>query len=171
MRPHVTRQMLGLFKRLRADRTFQTNVPHAESPDKTNLHEVVRALNPSLFHTYASKPGGYEASQLHQAVDLMRRCLATDHTRRITAANALGTYGRTLTNSIESFERLTESRYLNRQPVRLDLVRASRTAPFRSFLADRPEPLGLDAEGLAILNQVSLDGTVEAGVTLKLPQR
>ena len=72
-----------------SNRSFQTNVPNAETPDKPTLHEVVRSLNPTLYATHASKPGGYEKSELHQAVDLMRRCLATDHTRRITAAAAL----------------------------------------------------------------------------------
>lgn len=64
-------------------------MPNAETPREATLHDVVKALNPTLHASHANKPGGYEKSELHQAVDLMRRCLATDHTRRITAGSAL----------------------------------------------------------------------------------
>ncbi len=80
------------------------------------------------------------------------------------------TYAPDFNRTMRSFQRLTESQYLNRQPVRLDVVVVDRAAPFSSFLRGRPEVPGLTSEGLAIVNQVGLDETVPAGVRLKLPR-
>ncbi|MDX1531038.1 MAG: M48 family metalloprotease [Rhodothermales bacterium] len=88
----------------------------------------------------------------------------------LTAANNLGTYDDEFVQTFRSFDRLTEARYLNRQPVRLEVVEASRTAPFRQFLQGRDLPPGLTEENLAILNNVQLNETVSAGTALKLPR-
>ncbi|MEM6327612.1 MAG: M48 family metalloprotease [Bacteroidota bacterium] len=87
----------------------------------------------------------------------------------LTAPQNYSTYGDGFNRTMRSFARLTDSRYLNRQPVRLDVVAASRTAPFSSFLRGRPEVPGIDDNGLAILNQVGLNDTIQVGTLLKLP--
>ncbi len=89
----------------------------------------------------------------------------------LAAANSFNSYSATMRQSIESFARLTNQSYINRQPVRLDVVRADRSAPFSSFVSGRPTPEGLNTEGLAIMNQVQLNTTVPSGYQLKLPGR
>ena len=83
---------------------------------------------------------------------------------------AYPTYRSTLVTSIQSYSRLRDSQYLNRQPVRLDVVEASRSAPFSTFLRDRTLPPDLDANEMAILNQVELNDAVAVGAPLKLPR-
>jgi len=79
------------------------------------------------------------------------------------------TYGSTMDGAIRSFDRLTDGRYLDREPVRIDVVRPSRAGAFSSFLRGRPDPYGLTPDRLAIMNQTDLNATVPAGTPLKLP--
>jgi hypothetical protein len=72
-------------------------------------------------------------------------------------------------DAIQSFDRLADSRYLNRAPLRIDVVRAPRSAPFSTFLRGRPSPYGIDEAHLAILNQVEPNEVVPSGAALKLP--
>jgi predicted Zn-dependent protease len=83
------------------------------------------------------------------------------------AAGALPT---ALDQYLQSFGTVSDPAILNRQPTRLEVVRASRTASFASFLQGRPMPPGMDENGLAILNQVNLNDTITAGTQLKLPR-
>ena len=83
------------------NRTFVTNVPAVTDPEHTSLHQLVLSLNKKIFD--AHKPaawthngdqrdeyGWYDSSQpLYQAIDLLRKCLALDCTKRISAAKAL----------------------------------------------------------------------------------
>ena len=97
------------------DRTFLTNIPSLEVPRFSTLHELVRELNPnicvecmppdiqrSLAPQYGTKlfndhdtiksldhNSWYEGSDLWHAVELMRKCLQLDCTKRISAAEAL----------------------------------------------------------------------------------
>ena len=88
----------------------------------------------------------------------------------ITSPQGYRTHGRTFRSTIESFDRVTDSRVLNRQPIRIQVVTADRTATFESFLAGRPDVPGLTDEGLAIINQTGLRDTIETGTKLKLPR-
>lgn len=70
------------------------------------------------------------------------------------------------------FSGITDSSRLSIQPTRINVIRADRTGPFRSFLPDESVfPRGMDAEAFAILNQVDLDETITRGQRLKLPQQ
>ncbi|OZC04249.1 M48 family metalloprotease [Rubricoccus marinus] len=80
------------------------------------------------------------------------------------------TYAPEFSRTMRSFQRLSDSQYLNRQPVRLDVVTVNRSAPFSSFLNGRADVPGLTPEGLAILNQVGLSETIPSGTQLKLPR-
>ena len=88
----------------------------------------------------------------------------------LTSSTNYRSYVDAFNRTIGSFRTLTDAQYLSRQPVRLEVVRVDRTAPFQSFLAGRPDVPGIDANGLAILNQVELNQTVQAGTYLKLPR-
>lgn len=67
-----------------------------------------------------------------------------------------------------SFDELTDSRILNIQPVRLQVTRAPRTAPFRDLLP-ASLPMEITPEEVAIVNQVNLDDRVAAGTFIKIP--
>jgi len=88
----------------------------------------------------------------------------------LTGAGNLDTYDDQFTQTFRSFDRLTDASILSRQPIRLEVIEASRTAPFRQFLQGRPMPLGMTEENLAIMNNVQLGQTIAAGTMLKLPQ-
>lgn len=79
------------------------------------------------------------------------------------------TYQNRFIESIESFEELTDRSILNVEPDRLEVTEADRQAAFQDFLPD-DLPQGLSPEDLAIINQVELDETIEAGRPLKLPR-
>ena len=89
----------------------------------------------------------------------------------LAGASTFSSYSGAMRSSIESFSRLTSQSHINRQPVRLDVVPANRSATFSSFLSGRPTPDGYSIEGLAIMNQVQLNSTVPTGYRLKLPTR
>ena len=70
----------------------------------------------------------------------------------------------------QSFERLTNARYLNRQPSRLDITTVPRATSIQTLLSSRTLPLGVTAEEVAIMNQVTLTETLASGTRVKLPQ-
>jgi len=78
-------------------------------------------------------------------------------------------YADTFRRSMRGFDDLTDSRILNVEPSRLTVVQAARTASFRDLLPSRL-PEQFTPEGLAILNQVALDETIQQGRPLKLPR-
>lgn len=88
----------------------------------------------------------------------------------LTGASAYSQYRDEFLSTFRSFDRLTSREYLNRQPVRLDVVRTDRAGTFQSFLRGRPSPPGLDENTLAIMNNVQLNETIPAGTALKLPR-
>ncbi|NBB86332.1 MAG: M48 family metalloprotease [Bacteroidetes bacterium] len=78
-------------------------------------------------------------------------------------------YAGTFRQSMRGFDDLTDPSILNVEPSRLNVVQATRTAPFRDFVpAQLPEQFTPD--GLAILNQVQLDEMIQQGRPLKLPR-
>jgi predicted Zn-dependent protease len=76
-------------------------------------------------------------------------------------------YSNAFNQSSGGFSTLTNQSILNIQPARIKIVEVSRSAPFRSFIPNEL-PMGLDAEGLAIINQVQLDEVIPVGTLLKL---
>lgn len=84
-----------------ADRTFQTNIPDLETPKYANLHALVKSLCPTIVVHNSPDPYGpipsstsadkqwYQGSEIFHAVDLMKRCLELDCTKRWTAEELL----------------------------------------------------------------------------------
>lgn len=66
------------------------------------------------------------------------------------------------------FDRLTDERILNIQPVRLQVVQADQRKIFRQYLPDQL-PMNIEHEDIAIINQVELDTMIEPGTLLKIP--
>ena len=85
------------------------------------------------------------------------------------SAQEYTTYNDQFLRAMRGFGRLTDRRILNVQPTRLQVVSAPRTGAFSSFLPAEL-PADLNAEKLAILNQVDLDQTIQQGTLIKLPR-
>ena len=87
----------------------------------------------------------------------------------IAPANGLNAVSAQFDRTFRSFATLTDARYLNRQPTRLDVVTASGSRSFASYLSGRPTPPGMTEEELAIMNEVRLTDVIPSGTPLKLP--
>ncbi len=81
------------------------------------------------------------------------------------------THAGALRQTADSFRRLTDSRFLNRQPTRLDVVNTTGTTTLQQMLQGRALPEGLNPERMAIMNQVQLNESLPRGTALKLPAR
>ncbi|HET6568441.1 MAG TPA: M48 family metalloprotease [Rhodothermales bacterium] len=79
-------------------------------------------------------------------------------------------YQNAFLQAARGFAPLTDPRILNIQPARVNIVAASRTAPFSTFVPQNLPP-GMSAQDLAVLNQVDLGETIQEGTLLKLPAR
>ena len=87
----------------------------------------------------------------------------------LTAANTLRQYVGAFRGVAESFERLTDSRYLDREPSRLEVLTLRQPTTLNALLRGRTLPSGLTEEEVAIMNQVTLGETIPAGRRVKLP--
>lgn len=85
-----------------------------------------------------------------------------------STADGFSQYQNTFLQTMRGYGPLTESRFLNVQPARINVTAAPRRAAFQSFLP-ATMPAGLTPRELAIINQVELDEVVEQGRLLKLP--
>lgn len=85
-----------------------------------------------------------------------------------TPEGQFSTYRDALTGVPSEFDRLTDERLLNIQPVRLQLVQTGRSGEFSSFLPNQL-PMDITPEDVAIINQVQLETTIESGRFLKIP--
>lgn len=81
-----------------------------------------------------------------------------------------GTYKPVFEDIAAGFNEVTDPEILQIQPVRLQVFRADRTAPFESFLP-RTLPMNITPGEVAILNQVQLEEKIEEGQYLKIPVR
>ncbi|MGF1671885.1 MAG: M48 family metalloprotease [Balneolaceae bacterium] len=87
-----------------------------------------------------------------------------------TSQSAYENYKSVFTRTTGRFDRLTDERILNIEPVRIKIVEADRRAPFNSFLPD-PIPMNHEPLDIAILNQVELDEIIQPGTLLKIPSQ
>lgn len=89
----------------------------------------------------------------------------------LTPSQAFSQYQGVLEQAMRSFSRLTDSRYLTREPVRIDLVETSRSGTFASLVEGRRLPQDFDLEKMAILNQTTSQAVIPSGRLLKLTRR
>lgn len=85
-----------------------------------------------------------------------------------TSPDGFQRYQSAFQSAAQGFRDLTDARYLNVQPTRLELVRVSRPTTFSSLLGNLPNDF--TPEEVAILNQVELGDTIPAGRTVKIPR-
>ena len=135
----------------------------------------------TVLERRATTVNGYDArrvlgegqTQQGQTVRLLAYFIAYDGNvyqfQGLTTAGRYGTYRGTFEQSIESFNRLTDSRILNVEPTRIAIRPAGRQASFRSFIDTQALPDGMMELDLAIINQLDLNETVPSTRPLKLP--
>ena len=81
-----------------------------------------------------------------------------------------GSFQSAFLQTIRGFAEIQDSRILARQPVRLTLLRVSRSAPFRELIP-RALPAPFTPEEAAILNEVDLNQEISPGKILKIPSQ
>jgi predicted Zn-dependent protease len=81
-----------------------------------------------------------------------------------------GSFQSAFLQTIRGFAEIQDSRILARQPVRLTLLRVSRSAPFRELIP-RTLPAPFTPEEAAILNEVDLNQEISPGKILKIPSQ
>ncbi|MCP3958082.1 MAG: M48 family metalloprotease [bacterium] len=74
-------------------------------------------------------------------------------------------YGKAMERSVASFRRLTDRRYLDVQPARVEIVRLDRSMTLEEF--QRRYPSTVELSELAIVNGVAEDARLEAGRRMK----
>lgn len=77
-------------------------------------------------------------------------------------------YDAAFRQSYGSFSRLTERRFLNREPVRLDVISTRGSSTIGALQSNRPMPPSFTLENMAILNQVALRETIPGGRRVKV---
>lgn len=85
-------------------------------------------------------------------------------------ANTFSQVRSTLISSLGSFANETSPSVLNRQPVRVELVRVNTPTRFQDLLRNRPPVQGMGPAQIAIMNEVDLNDVIPAGATIKLPR-
>lgn len=81
-----------------------------------------------------------------------------------------GSFQSAFLQTIRGFAEIQDSRILARQPVRLTLLRVSRSAPFRELIP-RTLPAPFTPAEAAILNEVDLNQEISPGKILKIPSQ
>jgi predicted Zn-dependent protease len=87
-----------------------------------------------------------------------------------TTSDQFSTYDSKFASVPNGFDRLTDSSILNIQPVRLELIKTSRSGSFSSFLTTNL-PMDIEPLDIAIINQVQLDENIPAGSWIKIPKQ
>ncbi len=162
------------------DAIVQFSIDSKNSTPEASVREFLNQEGVNTLEQNSTQPNGlngYEAEASIQQED------GTQLTLDITALSYDGNIYRFLSyttsdkfseyenefNSVsDGFDRLTDSSILNVKPVRLELVKTNRSAPFSSFLPS-VMPMNIDGMDIAIINQVGIDETIPAGRWIKLP--
>ena len=82
-----------------------------------------------------------------------------------TAPETWSTYGSSMKRSLASFQKVTQQRYLNVEPKRIDTVQLEQTMTFAEFT--KRYPSNAEVPELAIINGVNQDQLLEAGRLMK----
>ncbi|HAH50833.1 MAG TPA: hypothetical protein DCL80_06020 [Balneola sp.] len=87
-----------------------------------------------------------------------------------TTSDQFGAYQSEFNSVPNGFERLVDSSILNIQPVRLELIKTTRSGSFSSFLPSNL-PLNIEPIDVAIINQVQLEENIPSGSWIKIPRQ
>lgn len=120
-------------------------------------------------HGFPATIGRFSASTQQGQVDGVAGFIGYGgHVYRIlgyTQSGRLSSYGSTFEATIRSFDRLTDPKALDVKPMRVELYSPRSATTIADLARSKASPV--DAQTLAIMNQVSLDQTIPAGRTIK----
>jgi predicted Zn-dependent protease len=85
-----------------------------------------------------------------------------------TEQNQFERLSETFASVTRNFDELTDERILNIEPVRLSVTRTTSERRFRDLLPSQL-PMNIEADEIAIINQVNLDDMIPAGTFIKIP--
>lgn len=87
-----------------------------------------------------------------------------------SAKNDFATFFPDFENTALKFDSLTDHSILSIKPLRIHIIKTTRSGTFKSFLPQNMPENITDAD-LAILNQVNLNDTIKSGSKIKLPEK
>lgn len=126
-----------------------------QSSDQWSAYQAIADLDdgeqPLTVHVYAVEHGG----NIYRFINY-------------TLPDNFDGYVDNFMETTSSFDALTDQNILNIQPVRLQVVEVNQRQTFRNLLPSSM-PMDIEAEDLAIINQVYLDDQIEAGTLIKIP--
>lgn len=126
-----------------------------QSSDQWSAYQAIADLDdgeqPLTVHVYAVEHGG----NIYRFINY-------------TLPDNFDGYVDNFMETTSSFDELTDQNILNIQPVRLQVVEVNQRQTFRNLLPSSM-PMDIEAEDLAIINQVYLDDQIEAGTLIKIP--
>jgi predicted Zn-dependent protease len=118
------------------------------------------------FRTASSQDAsGQPVQQLEGVVGFVERGGAILQLRGMALAERWSGYQAAVRQSLGSFEKLTDPRYLNVQPKKVEIVRVPSAMSFEQFVSRYPSTV--DAQSVAILNSVQTTDSLEAGRLMK----
>ncbi len=123
----------------------------------------------TTIHGFPAIIGQFSASTQQGQLDGVASFIGYGgHVYRIlgyTQAGKLSSYGSTFEATIRSFDRLTDSKALDVKPMHVQLYTPSRATTIAELAGSKASPV--DAQTLAIMNQVAPGETIPAGRTIK----
>lgn len=164
------------------DAVVQFSIDNKNSTPEASVQEFLNQEGVNTLEQNSISPNGldgYEAEasiQQENGTSLTLDITALNYDGNIyrflsyTTSQQFGNYEAKFAEVTNGFDQLTDSSILGIQPVRLELVKTSKSGTFSSFL---PSNLPLDIQPLdiAIINQVQLDEQIPAGSWIKIPRQ
>jgi predicted Zn-dependent protease len=128
-----------------------------------------QGVSQTTIHGFPATTGLFSAATQQGQLEGVAAFIAYEgHVYRIlgyTQAGGLSSYRGTFEATIRSFDRLTDSQALNVKPMRVRLFTPGSATTIAALAKSKASPV--DAQTLAIMNQVALDETIPAGRTIK----
>lgn len=164
------------------DAVVQFSIDSKNSTPEASVKEFLNQEGVNTLEQNSTQPNGlngYEAEASIQQEDgssLTIDITALSYNGNIyrflsyTTTEQFGNYESKFAAVPDGFTRLTDSSILNIQPVRLQLIKTSRSGPFSSFLPSNL-PMNIEPSDIAIINQVQLDENIAAGSWIKIPKQ
>jgi len=123
----------------------------------------------TTIHGFPATTGAFRASTQQEQVDGVAAFLDYGgHVYRVlgyTAAGSLSRWRSTFESTIQSFDRLTDAAALNVKPMRVKLVTPDHATTIAELAGTKASPV--DAQTLAVMNQLRVDEKIPAGRTIK----
>jgi|TARA_R100001591_G_scaffold34355_1_gene45827 predicted Zn-dependent protease len=164
------------------DAVVQFSIDNESSTPEESVKAFLNQEGVNTLEQNATQPNGltgYEAEaslQQEDGTSLTIDITALSYNGNIynflgyTTSDQFGAYQSEFNSVPNGFERLVDSSILNIQPVRLELIKTTRSGSFSSFLPSNL-PLNIEPIDVAIINQVQLEENIPSGSWIKIPRQ